>query len=364
MPMRFPLITCFALLMLASVSAQNSSQSTPSIERKHQLDRQVPAWLKEFNVTSASVAYIDSGKIAFTAYYGEQVPGGPPANEKTLYNVASLTKPITAEVILRLASEQKLSLDEPMWPFWIDPDVKDNPWTKLLTPRVCLSHQTGFTNWRYQTKGILTFQWQPGTKTGYSGEGFDYVARFAEKKTGQPWEVLAQHYVFDEIGMHDTSYAPRDWWAGRQAEPVEAGDRTKWSGADLLRTTVTDYAKFVISVMNNEHVTPEIARQRLSMVRNNVTPKMLAQVCKNTPDSEHCSGSAGFGLSWQIVHINDEVILDHSGADPDVKTLAMFLPSRKTGIIVFTSGPDIDNRLIQKIVSVLYPNPVYLNTLR
>ena len=100
--------------------------------------------------------------------------------------------------------------------------------------------------------------------------------------------MLAQHYVFDEIGMHYTSYTPRDWWAGREAKPIEAADRTKWSAADLLRTTVTDYARFIISVMGNEQVTPEIARERLTMVRNNVTPEMQAQVCRNTPDSEHC----------------------------------------------------------------------------
>lgn len=355
--MRSVLLWCLAIACSSCVRPQESGL-------KHQLDLQVPAWLKEFNATSASVAYIDDGKLAWAAYYGEQIPGGPAANAKTLYNVASLTKPITSEVILRLASEEKLSLDEPIAAYWTDPDIKDNPWSKLLTSRLCLSHQTGFTNWRYQTKGVLTFQWEPGTKTGYSGEGFDYLARFAEKKTGQPWETLAQHYVFDEIGMRDTSYTPRDWWAGRQAKPVEAGDRTKWSAADLLRTTVTDYAKFVISVMNNQHVAPEIARQRLTMVRNDVTPEMQKAVCKDTPGAQHCSASAGFGLSWQILHLNDEVILDHSGSDADVKTLALVLPARKSGIVVFTSGPDIDNRLIQKIVSVLYPNPVYLNTLR
>jgi CubicO group peptidase (beta-lactamase class C family) len=164
--------------------------------------------------------------------------------------------------------------------------------------------------------------------------------------------------------MHSTSYTPRDWWAGRQAKPVEASDCTKWSAADLLRTTVADYAKFMISVMDNEHVTPEIARQRLTMVRNNVTPEMQAQVCKDTPVTEHCSASAGFSLGWQIIQINDEMVLDHSGSDPDVKTLALFVPKRKMGIVVFTNGPDIDDRLIQKVVSVIYPNPVYLNTLR
>jgi CubicO group peptidase (beta-lactamase class C family) len=160
--MRLPVFMCAALLISARLSAQTSLPPATDAERKHQLDQQVPGWLKEFNVSSASIAYIDSGKIALTAYYGDQVPGGPPANEKTLYNVASLTKPITAEVILRMSSEQKLSLDEPLSPFWIDPDIKDNPWTKLLTPRICLSHQTGFTNWRYQTKGVLTFQWETG----------------------------------------------------------------------------------------------------------------------------------------------------------------------------------------------------------
>jgi CubicO group peptidase (beta-lactamase class C family) len=362
--MRLLALSCAALFYSASVCSQNSAPAPASSGLKQQLDQQVPIWLTEFKVTSVAVAYVESGKIAWSAYYGEQVPGGPPVDDKTLYNVASLTKPITAEVILRLASSDRLSLDEPMAPFWTDPDIKDNPWSRLLTPRICLSHQTGFTNWRYQSKGVLTFQWQPGTKTGYSGEGFDYVARFAEKKTGQPWEQLAQHYVFDEIGMRDTSYTPRDWWAGRQAKPVEPGDRTKWSAADLLRTTVTDYAKLMISVMNNEHVSPEIAHRRLTMVRNNVTPETQAAVCKDTPNPSHCSASAGFGLSWQIVKINDEIILDHSGSDPDVKTLALFIPSRKTGIVVFTNGPDVDNRAIQKIVSVLYPNPVYLNTLR
>jgi CubicO group peptidase (beta-lactamase class C family) len=118
-------------------------------------------------------------------------PGGPPADGKTLYPVASLTKPITAEVILRLASAGKLSLDEPISRYWFDPDIKDDLWS-LLTPRLCLTHQAGFPNWRYQTKNKLVFQFESGTRTGYSGEGHEYVARFAEKKTGQSLEGLQQ----------------------------------------------------------------------------------------------------------------------------------------------------------------------------
>ena len=64
-----------------------------------------------------------------------------------------------------------------MSPFWLDPDIKDDPWSKLLTPRLCLSHQTGFANWRRMTGGVLKIRWEPGTQTGYSGEGYNYVKK-------------------------------------------------------------------------------------------------------------------------------------------------------------------------------------------
>ena len=123
--MRF--LTLLCAVLFSSVSCLAQTGTSPGADLKHQLDEQVPAWLKEFNATSASVAYIADDKIAWTAYYGEQVPGGPPANEKTLYNVASLTKPITAEVIIRLASDKKLALDESMYAYWAKRSVSDIP---------------------------------------------------------------------------------------------------------------------------------------------------------------------------------------------------------------------------------------------
>jgi CubicO group peptidase (beta-lactamase class C family) len=350
-------ILFLACLFVIPVAAQTKSPA------QLRLDQKVPIWLKAFNVTGVAVAKIESGRLAWTAFYGDRIPGQP-ANEKTLYSVASLTKPITAELILRLAAEGKLSLDEPIFPYWIDPDVANNPWNKLLTPRLCLSHQTGFPNWRYQTHNVLTFQFQPGTQTSYSGEGFDYLAHFAEKKTGQPFEELAQHYVFDPISMHDTSYTPQPWWANRQAKPVESNPRTKWSAADLLRTTVSDYANFLISVMRNDQLTKEIAVQRFTITRNLTSPENEIVLCESASDPDHCRVSTGFGLAWHIVKINDELIVDHTGADADVKTFAMFLPQRQSGIVIFTNGPDVGHQIIDKILAVLYPNPVYASTLR
>jgi len=81
--------------------------------------------------------------------------------------------------------------------------------------------------------------------------------------------------------------------------------------------------------MNNEHVTPEIARQRLIMARNDATQEKAAAVCNDTPDPAHCSASAGFGFSWEIVQINDDLILDHSGGDPGVKHALYLSPAAR-----------------------------------
>lgn len=360
MVMRYPTEIFFSLVLLcASTSALAQSETRAQLL----LDQKAPSWLKAFNVTGVAIASIHDGKIAWTAFYGDQIPGGPKANSQTLYSVASLTKPITAELILRLASQKKLSLDEPIYPYWTDPDVKSNAWNQLLTPELCLSHQTGFTNWRYQTHNVLTFQWQPGTQTGYSGEGYDYVARFAEKKTSQPFLDLAQHYVFEPIGMKDTSYIPESWWAGRQAKPVESDPRTKWSAADLLRATVSEYAKFVISVMHNDGLTKEIAERRRTITRNLVSPEKEKVFCEASNQPDRCHVSAGFGLGWRIVNINGRVIADHTGKDADVMTLAFFIPELQSGGVIFTDGPDVGHEMIDKILNVLYPDPVYAQTL-
>ena len=101
-------------------AGQEKAQSTARTvaakrDGRAEIDAHAAEWLKESDVPSVAVAYIEDRKVAWTEVYGEQSPGVA-ATEKTQYNVASLTKPITAETILRLASARKLSLDESMSP--------------------------------------------------------------------------------------------------------------------------------------------------------------------------------------------------------------------------------------------------------
>jgi hypothetical protein len=114
--------------------------------------------------------------------------------------------------------------------------------------------------------------------------------------------------------------------------------------------------------MNSEHVTPEIAKQRLTIHRNQVTAEEQTAICKQSSDPTHCSIEVGFGLSWQIAKINNTLYLNDTGSDPDVKTLALFDPGKKPGIVIFTDGPGIANLAIRKILAVIFPDPVLLAT--
>jgi CubicO group peptidase (beta-lactamase class C family) len=361
---------CMGTIPAAGQHKEQSTARTVAAKKdgRAEIDAHAAEWLKESDVPSVAVAYIEHRKVAWTEVYGEQSPGVS-ATGKTLYNMASLTKPVTAETVLRLASAGKLSLDESMSPFWLDPDIKDDPWSKLLTPRLCLSHQTGFANWRRMTGGVLKIRWEPGTQTGYSGEGYNYVGRFAEKKMAKPFDALAQEIVFDRIGMKETSYTAKEWYAGRLAVPHgPKGEKpidpvaTTWSGADLLRTTIGDYAKFVVSVMHDEGLTKEIAAERATTTRDLLKSEDLDKACKVAGEVGHCTITAGMGLGWEVETVNGVKILNHDGSDWGVKTFAMFVPSQGIGVIVFTNGEN-GTEVIRKVVEALYPNQLYVATM-
>lgn len=321
------------------------------------LDEQVPQWLAAYDVPSAAIAYIEDGALAWTAVYGEQSPGVE-ATQDTLYNIASMTKPLVSETILRLASEGRISLDEPMSEYWVDPDVAGNPWHKLLTPGIAITHRTGFPNWRYQTDDTLKFLWKPGTKTGYSGEGFDYVARFLERKLERSLNQIVRETLFEPAGMTGTAFTQEDWFEGRLAMARDADGETRrpdisepWSAADNAYSTIGDYARFVVHVMSNEGVDEEIAASRYT-VRDN----QIEDGCPVPP--EHCPEQVGVGLGWQVFVYEDETIAQHGGADWGEKALGFFIPETGKGVIVLSNGAN-GFKVIRDVVGELHDNDAY-----
>lgn len=348
-----------AALFLAGCASTGSPETNGEVEEKlSMLDEAVPIWLEEHDVPSAVVAYIANGEIAFTKAWGERAPGKP-ATTETLYNVASLSKPIVAETVLRLADEGRVDLDEPLAAYWIDPDVKDDPRSRLLTARLVLKHETGLPNWRYQTDDVLRFIAEPGGAHNYSGEGFEWMAKAISSKLDTPFEELAHTYVLDEVGMPNTAFVRQPWFEGRLAEPYMKGKELEnvvpetFIASDDMRTTVGDYARFLIDVMEGGDVSSALASERTTISRY----WSWVDACATEDESDaFCPDRTGWSLGWMVFEYGDETIVMHSGGDWGEKTLAFFSPEREEGVVVFTNGAE-GHSILHKVAEALYDNP-------
>ncbi len=324
------------------------------------LDRDLPGLMAKAKVPSVSVAQLKGGRVVMAAAWGAQSPGVP-ATPDTLYNIASLTKPLTAEVILRLVSSGKLDLDESMARWWTDPDIAGDERTKALTARLALSHRSGFPNWR--GKDGLKFLRAPGAEWGYSGEGFDYVARYAEKKTGKRFEDLAQASLFVPAGMRSTSYVGKPWFAGRIAVPTDGAGlplkptiRTHFSAADLVYTTASDYAAFLGQVFRDRGLSPAVARER-----SRLQVSLKGRECSGEA-ARLCPTDVGFGLGWELYDFDGQVVMMHTGKDEGVFTFACLDRATGDGVVVLTNG-DNGGSVVLPILERLGFRPAFVRFL-
>ncbi|MBX2821861.1 MAG: beta-lactamase family protein [Rhodothermaceae bacterium] len=354
------LIPFCLLLFIVALSGCNTSTAQESgdipdvtTKRATELDRVIPEIMNTHGVNTTGVGVIKNGVLVWTGYYGEQ-SAGVPASKETLFNVASITKTITAEAILHMVEDGQLDLDESMAPYWVDPDLEQDPRHTTLTPRMTLNHSTGFLNWRnMHDDRKLQFVNDPGTTFGYSGEGIEYLMRYAQRKSGAHPEELVKKYVFDPMGMTGVSYSVRNANFERIAKPKDengreydpycrpggfCGQEGRYFASDDMVITVESYAKFLISVMNEEGLSKEIIADRN---RVQVTKPADQRVVDCTMDVDQtCPDAQGYGLGWEVLDYGDTKVLSHSGSDWAELTLGYVYTNSKDGLIIFFNAPN------------------------
>jgi CubicO group peptidase (beta-lactamase class C family) len=314
------------------------------INNKVNLDfvEKIPGWMNENNVPAVGIGVIEGTEIKYVKVFGE-LQEGVPAPENSIFNVASITKTITTMLTLKLVEEGKWDLDESLSNYWVDPDVVDDPLHKKLMTRHVLTHQTGFANWRRETEGKLKFNFPPGTNYLYSGEGFEYLRHALANKFGQPFEKLTDSLLFKPLGMENTH---QSWdntmdesrfaqWHDHEGNKYEMPFKTGVNAAADLLTTIEDYCSFGIYVMEGAGLSPTLYKDMI------------------TPQSNILEHSA-IGLGWFIVSglPNDEYAIYHRGGQAGVKTLGVFLPKSKRGVVVFTNGENgmtVYNNVIKEV---------------
>ena len=302
-------------------------------------------WLKQKNIPALGIGFIKDGKIEQLSVFGE-LEINKPAPINTIWNVASMTKPITAIVALKLINAGKWDLDEPIYKYYNDTDIANDPRAKLLTARIILSHQTGFPNWRGNNKdGKLSFEFDPGTKYQYSGEGYEYLRKAIEKRFKKSLEKLADELIFKPLKMRDTRFIWDDKmdstrfakWHNEKGGLYETQKNKTANAADNLLTTVEDYSKFLVHMLNGAGLSGKLYKEMIAdQVRVN--------------DYKH------FGLGWSVaenINENKDFALVHGGDDIGVHTIAFVVPKTKQALLIFTNCDNGPNAFAEILVKFL-----------
>ncbi|WP_395373883.1 serine hydrolase domain-containing protein [Marinicella sp. W31] len=319
--------------------------------RESELSKDFQVLLEKHKINTIGVSVIKAGKIAWMDHYGEQSPDVP-ASKKTLFDVGSITKTVATQTILQLVQEGLISLDEPMSKYWVDPDLIEDKRHNLLTPRMVLTHSTGLPNWRFFSQdGKLKFINAPGTTYGYSGEGFQYLAKFIEKKLNMPFEELAEKHVFKPVGMNNVSMSVRkanfphiaraldedgqfyghycrpEGWCSKEGQVSLAGG---------MVITVEDYSKFLIWSMQGSGLSDQLNKE-INAIK--VEQEIIKGFdCKKIPEAV-CPTRQGYGLGWNVTQFEGGSLIGHGGSDWSLISLAYYYPDSQDGLVILLNGP-------------------------
>lgn len=270
-----------AASMVLATNGCRVADVAPPIPSRARIDASAVELMSREQVQGLAVAVIDSGRVAFVAAYGfRNVERRLPLTPRTVMYGASLTKAAFAYLILQYVDEGLLSLDDSLpnllprpLPEYADfADLANDTRWRSLTPRMVLNHTTGFANFRWlEPDKKLRLHADPGTRYGYSGEGFYILQLVLEERFKLDVGAEMQRRVFDRFGLKGTSMQ----WRPDFAEDLADGygvdgrmephdERSRVSAAGSMDTNIEDQALLWAGIMRGEGLT---ASSRAELVR-------------------------------------------------------------------------------------------------
>ena len=355
----------------------------------------LPRQMQALGVPGIAIAVVNEGELAWSRSFGvTRAEGGAPVDERTLWEAASLSKPVFAYTVLQLVDRGELALDAPLVKYARPDYLGESPWLERITVRDVLRHTTGLPNWRKDPANEkLVPAVAPGTRIDYSGEAIVWLQLAVEAVTGESLDQTMHRLMFERAGMRDSSYG----WDAQQATrsvyghavPDDAkpgmpmqGLREAWDAAlpvaeqwrkplstwryadaeralplaranakpgvvnwpsDILanaaaslRCTVQDYARFM-ALMVHAHPAPwEL--------------KPATRAAMLTPQITLPGRWTEKGLGWNIETTPVGPVFYHSGSNADIfKAFALGDAARQRAIVVLTNATN-GNLLYRRIV--------------
>jgi len=257
--------------------------AAPPLPSPEAIDTEVRTLMAREHAQGLALALIDDGEVRYVHAWGYRNAAREPLQTDTLMYGASLTKTVMAYTTLQLVDAGHLALDVPLaedldkpLPEY-DPDAiykgKYAPYQQLagdprwrrITPRMCLTHSTGFGNfWFFEPDEKLHIHFDPGSRYSYSGDGIillQFVVENGRKSQGLGLDVGAlTDATFARLGMTRTALRTRpgflesnvaDGWNDHgEAEPHSK--RSKVRAAGSMDTTIADFARFAAALVRGD----------------------------------------------------------------------------------------------------------------
>lgn len=277
-------------LPLILTSAIASSQAIDPAMRA-QIDQVIQRCVKADGTPSASVAVVIDGHVAYANAFGAAVLSPrQPATSTTRYQLASISKTFTAQAILLLVADGKVSLNDPVSRWY--PDLTS---ASQVTVRQLLNHTSGYPDHYPEgypagprgaaaTPDSIIAEWghhpllfAPGTQFHYSNLEYEIAGRIVEKVSGQPLFQFLQQRIFVPLQMTsvmdldtipDGSPALATGYVQHALAPLQPApyEGPGWSfGAGQVVTTAEDVARWDAAFLAHRVLPPQEAAEEGAM---------------------------------------------------------------------------------------------------
>ncbi|MEO0367021.1 MAG: serine hydrolase, partial [Pseudomonadota bacterium] len=299
-------------------------------------DQVVERLMAHFSIPGASLALIKDGELELHRTYGVQdASTGEPVSANTVFEAASITKPVFAFAVNRMAERGEIDLDRPLYQYLEFEDIAHDERYKKITARHVLSHQTGFPNWRYMNDdGQLDIKFYPGIQYGYSGEGFEYLGRVVSKIKGEPLEDIVRRETVDVMGFTTNTF----FADGPQLrEQVSRGHLAGFAGphgfpeeigvAHSMYTEARTFSNFMINLLKQE-----------GLSEAGYAAMLEPQVAIPSDDGDIPNWPNRFGLGFHLMNSPFGLVYGHGGNNGNFTCQFELYPEHDLGFVVFTNG--------------------------
>lgn len=299
--------------------------------------------MAELGVPGASVVLLRDARVCWAAHLGlRERDGAEPVRADTVFEAASMSKPVLACLAMQLVQSGRLALDRPLGEIDDERFEPAQPAQARITARMLLSHCSGLPNWRAgdAEHGPLLLGFEPGARFEYSGEGYYYLQRVLERLTGLSLQDLAERELFRPLGMTHSGFvltpaldALRARGHDEAGRPLPFSDYRRANAGYTLYTTASDYARFIAALLE-ARVLALAARATM------LEPQLEAGDREPLPRPARARGDKVFwSLGWAVERGAQGLIAYHSGTNSTgFRCFSQFAPARGSGLVLMSNS--------------------------